>query len=263
VVDKAARRVISGVTLDLDVDDIRQETNCKMAIRLHRQEKGKRTPTYSILLIFEDNVLPDHVTIGFTRYHVREYVPTATRCMKCQGFNHVAKSCRRKETCPKCAGGHSFEACPNKDSPKCANCQGPNSSAYKGCPKFKAATQVVQIASKQGISYAAAVKKQKMSVAVKQMIRSSVTVSAVQPKLSRTIETQTEDPAQISPKARTVQSRTIETQTEDEEVSRETQTEPAAASSPAPTGTVPNAQTVRDCTARPKKGAPSSRPQLK
>jgi len=67
-----------------------------------------------------------------------------------------------------------------------------------------------------------------MLVAVKQTISASVTVSAVHSKLSRTIETQTEDPAQISPKAQAVQSRTIETQTEDKEVSRETQTEPVA-----------------------------------
>jgi len=47
-------------------------------------------------------------------------------------------------------------------------------------------------------------------------------------RFDRTIETQTEDPVQILPKASTVQSRTIETQTEDEEVSWERQTEPAA-----------------------------------
>jgi len=112
--------------------------------------------------------------------------------MKCQGFNHVAKSWRGKETCPKCAGGHSFKSCSNKDSSKCSNGNGPHSAAYKGCQKYKIATQVIQIASKEGISYTAAVKKQKMSVVLKQTASASVTVSADQPKSSscRTIETQ-------------------------------------------------------------------------
>jgi len=68
-----------------------------------------------------------------------------------------------------------------------------------------------------------------MSVAVKQTVSASVTVSAVQPKLSRTIETQTEDPAQISPKAWTVQSRLIETQMDEELglATNETQTDVA------------------------------------
>jgi len=90
-VDKAVRGVITGVTLDLDINDIRQEMNCNMAIWLCRQDKEKRNLTNLILLIFEDHVLPDHVTIGFTRYHMREYVPNTTRCMKCQGYNHVQR----------------------------------------------------------------------------------------------------------------------------------------------------------------------------
>jgi len=146
------------------------------------------------------------------------YVPTATRCMHCQGFNHVAKLCRSKETCLKCAGGHSFKSCPNKDSP---NCQGPHSATYKGCPKYKVATQVVQIASKEEISYAEAVKRQK---SIKPM--DSATVSAVQSKpTQRTIERQTKV---LTPKSPGKKTRTIKTQTEDEEVSRETQTETTA-----------------------------------
>jgi len=66
--------VISGVTLELDVDDIRLETPCKMAIHLHKQYKGKRSQratTNSVLFIYEQDVLSDHVTIGYTCYHVQ------------------------------------------------------------------------------------------------------------------------------------------------------------------------------------------------
>jgi len=199
---KMSRGLIPRVSLDLGTDDVMKETKASKAIRLFRQDKGQRIPSNSVLLVFdEQDVLPDHVTIGYTR---------------CQGFNHVAKSCRGKETCLKCARGHSFKSCPNKDSPKGSNCQGPHSAAYKSCPKYKVATQVVQIASKEGISYAEAVNKQK---SIKPT--DSASVSAVQSKpIQRTIKTQTEV---LTPK-----SPVKETKTEDEEVSRETQTETAA-----------------------------------
>jgi len=85
--------------------------------------------------------------------------------VKCNAFGHVIKHCRGKETCSKCSGAHSYESCPNKESPKCINCKGPHSAAYRGCPKYNAATQVVgiQFASKECISYAAVVKKLKVS----------------------------------------------------------------------------------------------------
>jgi len=75
-------------------------------------------------------------------------------------------------------------------------------------------TQIVQIASKEGISYAAAVRRHK-SVMVKQTVSASVTVSAVQPKHScRTIETLTEDPTQITAKVQKLK-KTIEMQIND------------------------------------------------
>jgi len=46
---KTCRGVISGVSLELDVDDIRQKTSSKMAIRLNRQDRGKKTPTSWVL----------------------------------------------------------------------------------------------------------------------------------------------------------------------------------------------------------------------
>jgi len=95
------------------------------AIRLTRTEKGQRIPFNYMLLIFKKDQLPDYTTIGFTRYHVREYIPTPTRCVKCNAYGHVVKHCRGKESCSKCSGGHSYESCPNKENPMCINCKGP------------------------------------------------------------------------------------------------------------------------------------------
>jgi len=67
------------------------------AIRLTRTEKGQRIPFNYMLLIFKKDQLPDYTTIGFTRYHVREYIPTPTRCVKCNAYGHVVKHCWGKK----------------------------------------------------------------------------------------------------------------------------------------------------------------------
>ena len=43
------------------------------------------------------------------------------RCFKCWGFNHNAKDCTHKITCPKCNGEHRFEDCHSEKS-ECVNC---------------------------------------------------------------------------------------------------------------------------------------------
>src|SRR5207245_3279685 len=56
--------------------------------------------------------------------------------------------------CPICAGHHKFEDCDRKMQPKCANCQGNHSSAYKGCVKYKVATIITKVANSQRMTYA-------------------------------------------------------------------------------------------------------------
>jgi len=123
------KRVISGVSLDIKAEDICEETGAMKAIRLNRIEKDQKIPSNSVLLIFEKDQLPDHTSIDFTPYHVREYIPTPTRCVKCNAYGHVVKHCRGNETCSKCSGGHSYESCRKKDNPKCISCNGPHSAA--------------------------------------------------------------------------------------------------------------------------------------
>jgi len=151
--------VIVGVTHDITEEELAAETGVDRAVRITKTEHGRRVKTTAVLLVFSANTseLPEHVTVGYRRFRVRVYGPTPTRCYQCQLYGHTAKACKAHVTCPKCAGRHTYEEC-DKRQPKCANCNGAHSTAYKGCPSYKTAVLITKTAAQQHISYAAAAK---------------------------------------------------------------------------------------------------------
>ena len=87
-------------------------------------------------------------------------MPKPARCYKCQAFGHTHLGCKIKgEYCPRCAGQHKFENCPQSDEIKCINCKGSHNAGYQGCKAYKEAEVVTRMANKMGISYATAVKR--------------------------------------------------------------------------------------------------------
>ena len=82
------------------------------------------------------------IYFGRIRIRCESYPPPPiTQCYKCQGFNHIAKDCKKEQTCFRCAGAHKSTECPDKDKnslkPKCSNCNGDHVASSKECPKFK------------------------------------------------------------------------------------------------------------------------------
>ena len=71
----------------------------------------------------------------------RSTPPPVTQCYKCQGFNYIAKDCKKEQKCVRCAGAHKSTECPDKDKAslkiKCSNCNGDHVASYRECPKFK------------------------------------------------------------------------------------------------------------------------------
>jgi len=186
------RRVITGVSDELTEEEVMEETGCLKAMRMNRLDKGQKIPSRSFLLIFDQGEAPEFVTIGYTRFSTRPFIPVPTRCNKCQGFNHTAKACRGKETCSRCAGKHSFDKCPDNTQVKCANCHEAHSAAYKGCVKYQTATKVVRLAESSGLSYAAAAKRYRATTTVQAVTQNATqTVAVVQVKSTHTVETQT------------------------------------------------------------------------
>ncbi|KAF8785636.1 Nucleic-acid-binding protein transposon like protein [Argiope bruennichi] len=81
------------------------------------------------------------------------------QCFNCQLWNHGSKGCKLKPKCVICAESHISRDCPKKGKEtevKCANCGGPHTANYRGCPKYP---KVAQHKSTQpGTSYVDAIK---------------------------------------------------------------------------------------------------------
>ena len=67
-------------------------------------------------------------------------------CFKCQRFGHGARTCRATEDiCPLCSGTHKQDDCPNKESPKCPNCDGAHPATSRDCPAFLTEKKALEI----------------------------------------------------------------------------------------------------------------------
>jgi hypothetical protein len=140
---------------------------CSEAItakRIVRKNKGVGIPTAQIVLTFYEE-LPTRVQIGWISCRVREFIPDPLRCFRCQAYGHTGKSCRGREKCSLCAGEHEWRGCPqaNKEReerrPVCPNCSGSHSAAYRGCPKYQEAKEIIHIKISGKMSYAEAVRQ--------------------------------------------------------------------------------------------------------
>ncbi|KAH3696628.1 hypothetical protein DPMN_084104 [Dreissena polymorpha] len=79
------------------------------------------------------------------------------RCFNCQGFGHIASrgKCSSITTCCRCAGSTCQRRCTNKTR-WCANCGGPHSASYQGCPSYKKAVTLATFAHFYGVTWSEA-----------------------------------------------------------------------------------------------------------
>ena len=136
--------VIGGIDLDVTEPELLEELSDLVTCvkRINRRVNGKQEPTRSVLLTFSTAKLPETVYLGYEKRKVSEFRPRVTRCFNCQKFCHSATICHEKVRCSRCGKNHKSDECPNKDTPKCANCGGRHSAAYQGCEKYKTAKSI-------------------------------------------------------------------------------------------------------------------------
>ncbi|KAF9004272.1 hypothetical protein BDQ17DRAFT_1223425, partial [Cyathus striatus] len=62
-----------------------------------------------------------------------------TRCLKCQGWNHIAKTCSQlKDTCGTCGGEHWTSTCNVQGKQWCVSCNNDSHCSWdRSCPSFK------------------------------------------------------------------------------------------------------------------------------
>lgn len=134
--ERGARRVISGVALDENLEEIKKNIKGGMILavkRLLAKRDGERVESKSLLLEFKEQQLPERVMMGFMSFYVREFVPPPTRCFNCRRYGHVAAVCKRSQRCGKCGGNHEYGQCEEGVERKCCNCGGDHTAAYGGC----------------------------------------------------------------------------------------------------------------------------------
>lgn len=70
-----------------------------------------------------NKILRDGITIRGRHISGRKSIPTPMRCNNCQKFGHMARECKAKTKCARCAKEHkTFECESNDDERACANC---------------------------------------------------------------------------------------------------------------------------------------------
>ena len=90
--------------------------------------------SFTTRIIFATKSLPQTLLVNNEEYDVHPYTPTVQRCTNCQRLTHRKQSCNYQARCSRCGkASHSRAQC-QATSPKCANCQGPHSAAFHGCP---------------------------------------------------------------------------------------------------------------------------------
>ena len=127
--------------------------------KIKRREGESLTNTGTMILTFAHFALPEKISIGWTIYDVREYIPNPRRCFKCQRYGHGSKACRSQDDrCANCGEfGHVDRNCSNPTN--CCNCEEAHPSYSKKCKTYIREKEILTVMTKDKTSYLEAKKK--------------------------------------------------------------------------------------------------------
>ena len=87
--------------------------------RFKTRKYSKLLPSPTLKLAVNDECLPVSISIEIFSFRVRPYVFNPIQCYNCQRIGHTASSCKAKQCCLHCGGGHSRDDC-MAEVPQCA-----------------------------------------------------------------------------------------------------------------------------------------------
>ena len=120
---------------------------------MKRKEEGRLVPLLIYVLTFNSCVLPEGISIGWTRRPVRLYIPRPRKCFQCQRFGHGAKTCRATEpVCVNCGDKRHEEIC--ELPAHCINCEGQHPAHSTRCQCYVLECEILANQAKERISYA-------------------------------------------------------------------------------------------------------------
>ena len=115
-------------------------TSAKWAKPIERRSPNQRTA--HLFLTFSNvdaanRAITNGLSICNRRCHVERTKRDPLQCLKCQGWNHLAKDCpEEKDTCGNCAGPHRTNSCLTNEK-KCVSCKIEGHGSWsRTCPTF-------------------------------------------------------------------------------------------------------------------------------
>ena len=163
--EKYTYGVISPISLDIDLEELRQQLmneNDLNVIRIDRLKRRDRntnmwTDSQSLKLVYNSPSIATEVFIYKMKFNVRPYLPDPMQCYRCQRLGHTSKSCTaRIQRCMLCGGTHSKDDC-NTSIRFCVNCKEEgHSSNSRQCPSLATAREIDKVMAEQKIDYSTA-----------------------------------------------------------------------------------------------------------
>ncbi len=152
--DKPFTVYIRHIHPTTDVNDIssalllhgHQTTNViNVQIRKTENEKTSyiKLPLFKVDMLPSENNRDIFKLTSILHHKIVVELPRKTtevaQCKRCQQVGHSKNYCSKTPRCVKCGDKHEYKDCklPRSAPAKCANCLGPHTANYRGCPVFK------------------------------------------------------------------------------------------------------------------------------
>jgi hypothetical protein len=89
-------------------------------------------------VISANRAISEGLTVCSKRVRVEKARKEPTRCLKCQGWNHIARECpATHDICANCTGIHRTDQCPQPHNERCVSCKITGHSSWsRKCPTY-------------------------------------------------------------------------------------------------------------------------------
>ena len=118
----------------------------KQVWKIHKVPK-----TSMIIVTFEDDNIPAHISIENERIVVRPYKQKPLQCYKCFKYGHPSRICKNNKLCGNCSANAHGECL---IASKCANCEENHKATDKRCIFYQTETAALNKAEAEHISVA-------------------------------------------------------------------------------------------------------------
>ena len=131
-----------------------ENNNIILAKRIHRGG-AERKPTRLIRIKFNLPKTPDKVFCCSDSYSVDKYTPPPIKCSNCKLYRHIARDCRSRWACNRCAESHdrTYNCELNNSTLRCVYCGPGHGSNDPNCPKFLKEKEIIEISHERNVSY--------------------------------------------------------------------------------------------------------------